>query len=94
MSTHDITASLYALPSSTWTAMWPNRNKASRELAMMLQPLGVEPTVIRFGDETMRGYHRYTLEPLWSDLDVDDVTSVTVTSTCNIESEDDELIEA
>jgi hypothetical protein len=96
MSTHDITASLYALPASTWAAMWPNRNKAARELAVMLEPLGAAPTMIRFGEETMRGYHRYMLEPLWDEIvsDENDVTDVAATQAVTLDLDEDELLDA
>jgi hypothetical protein len=96
MSTHDITASLDALPASTWTAMWPNRNKAARELAVMLEPLGAAPTMIRFGEETMRGYHRYMLEPLWDEIvsDENDVTDVAATQAVTLDLDEDELLDA
>lgn len=75
MSTMDITAGLYALPSSTWAKLWPNRNTAPRELAMMLAPLGVEPQPVDLDGHTLRGYHRWALEPHWRD---EEITSLAV----------------
>jgi hypothetical protein len=96
MPTSEITDALYALPASTWSAVWPNRNKASRELAMMLRPLGVEPTALRLGNETHNGYHRYMLEPLWDEMitDANKIDSVGAISGSTISLDDDEMADA
>lgn len=77
MATMDICDQLYADRSASWSKLWPNRNTAPRELAMILAPLGVEPQPVDLDGHTLRGYHRWALEPLWAELD-EEITSLAV----------------
>jgi len=70
MSTVDITAGLYALPAAAWGKLWPNKNTAPRELAMLLAPLGVEPMPVDLDGHMLRGYHRWALEPHWREQEI------------------------
>ena len=76
LPSRDLVGALYDLPAAEWGKLWPNRNTAPRELAMILAPLGVEPRSIRLGSEVLNGYHREGLECLWSEIvSQDDHTS-------------------
>lgn len=100
LPTSTIVANLYAQPASVWKDCWPNRNTAPKELALMLDVVGIEPVRVRIDDEVLRGYHRYVFEPLWDELTADDVAAVAATrpATDNeaeaIDLDDDELLDA
>jgi len=89
LATADVVAGLYDLPAGRYGKLWPNPNKAPRELAAMLAPLGVEPTPLDIGGQTRRGYHRWALEPLWQD----EITSITASDDVIELDDDDELVD-
>jgi hypothetical protein len=93
MSTHDIVDGLYELPGDTWGKLWPNKNKAPKELAAMLRPLGVEPTMLWLDGEPIRGYHREGLANLWDEIVSDADVSLAVRNDVRIDL-DDETIDA
>ena len=69
LSTITIAERLRALPGSIWSRMWPSPQDAPRELAALLAPYGIEATKIRVGEQSLRGYRRRDIAPLWDEED-------------------------
>lgn len=67
LTTVKIVQRLYALPESPWRKLWPQETSAPRELSALLGP-DVAPVKVREGEQTLRGYLRRDLEPLWADV--------------------------
>jgi hypothetical protein len=65
MTTVQIVAGLHGLPGSEWKKLWPNPATAPRELSLMLGE-DVSPIKVRVGEQSLRGYSRKDLEPLWA----------------------------
>jgi hypothetical protein len=69
LSTITIAERLRALPGTIWARMWPSPQDAPRELAALLAPYGIEATKIRVGEQSLRGYKRRDIAPLWDEED-------------------------
>jgi hypothetical protein len=66
----DLLEQLQTLPGSPWLDLWTgNQLAATKELAAMLAPLGVEPLKLRIGERVIRGYRGEDFADLWADLD-------------------------
>jgi hypothetical protein len=70
LSSVAICEALCALPGRPWAALWPSAASAPRELAALLSPFGIEPSVVRVSATlTLRGYRIEDLAPLFPDTD-------------------------
>jgi hypothetical protein len=80
LSTEAIRARLHALDESPW-GDWYGRPLTARDLAKLLNPYGVKPKVVRFGESTARGYRREDFSEPWrrylAGVSVTSETSVT-----------------
>jgi hypothetical protein len=48
--------------SPVWPSVWPQKGSATRELAQLLEPLGVEPTRHRVAGKQVTGYRKQDVE--------------------------------
>lgn len=78
LSTVAIVEGLLTMPGTAWSDLWPNEQRAPRELSQLLAPLGVGPCSVRDGDSVLRGYKRGELARLWAAEAVADVVAVAV----------------
>jgi hypothetical protein len=67
IGTVDLVEALCALPERPWATVWPSAVSAPKDLAGMLEPLGVTPTRIRVDGVQVRGYLRSAFVPLWGE---------------------------
>lgn len=65
LGTVDLVEALCALSTSPWASLWPSPVSAPKDLAGMLEPLGISPTRIREDGVQIRGYLRAAFEPHW-----------------------------
>ena len=69
IGTVDLLEELQTLPDSPWADLWRNPVGATKEMAALLAPLGVEPMKLRIGERLIRGYRGEDLAELWADHD-------------------------
>lgn len=60
--------SLKAIPGSSYATVWPDGQRAQRELSAQLATFGISPTKVKVGPASVGGYRRMDMAPHWLTL--------------------------